>query len=401
MKSITIVDARMGRGKTTAAIRYMNERKGTHRFLYVTPYLTEVDRICDCCGFIQPDYDVMSKSTSLKILMNQGRSIAFTHALFSIIDQEALDIAHEKGYSLIIDESIDLIENIHISAHDFNIVTKQLTERDEDGWLTWNEADYTGCFSRYKALADAGRLALLDHSLISIVSPEIFRCFNEVIMMTYLFNGQYQRAYLQYFEIPYHIVGIETDRSGPKFSTNPDCPPPLDLKDMINIVVNPKMNAIGNSRTALSKAWYTKRGRNHEDMAALRKHMYNYFQKVTGHTQEFRIWTCFKNDKDKLIPTSGRFRHNYLPMNVRATNDYRQATDVAYLVNRFCDPNLAKFFATKGFTIDHSEFALAEMLQFIWRSAIRDNKPINLYIPSKRMRQLLIDWIDQVSQGGT
>ena len=36
----------------------------------------------------------------------------------------------------------------------------------------------------------------------------------------------------------------------------------------------------------------------------------------------------------------------------------------------------------------------------IWRSAIRDGKPINLYIPSKRMRELLINWINNTYQGG-
>ena len=87
-------------------------------------------------------------------------------------------------------------------------------------------------------------------------------------------------------------------------------------------------------------------------------------------------------------------------MNIRATNEYRQATNVAYLANRFCDPNIVKFFGTRGIKIDNDAFALAEMIQFIWRSAIRDNKPINLYIPSKRMRTLLIRWLDEVSQGG-
>lgn len=41
------------------------------------------------------------------------------------------------------------------------------------------------------------------------------------------------------------------------------------------------------------------------------------------------------------------------------------------------------------------QFALSEMIQFIWRSAIRDNKPIKLYIPSVRMRNLLEKWIEE------
>jgi hypothetical protein len=34
------------------------------------------------------------------------------------------------------------------------------------------------------------------------------------------------------------------------------------------------------------------------------------------------------------------------------------------------------------------------MIQFIWRSAIRDGKPIHLFVPSERMRTLLKDWMN-------
>ena len=35
------------------------------------------------------------------------------------------------------------------------------------------------------------------------------------------------------------------------------------------------------------------------------------------------------------------------------------------------------------------------MLQFIWRSAIRDGEEIWIYIPSIRMRRLLYEWIEE------
>ena len=39
-------------------------------------------------------------------------------------------------------------------------------------------------------------------------------------------------------------------------------------------------------------------------------------------------------------------------------------------------------------------FALSEMLQWIWRSRIRQGESINIYVPSKRMRNLLLDWLN-------
>ena len=37
--------------------------------------------------------------------------------------------------------------------------------------------------------------------------------------------------------------------------------------------------------------------------------------------------------------------------------------------------------------------ALGALLQWAWRSQIRNGKPIDIYIPSERMRELLNNWI--------
>ncbi len=87
-------------------------------------------------------------------------------------------------------------------------------------------------------------------------------------------------------------------------------------------------------------------------------------------------------------------------MNARATNAYKDRDAVAYLVNRFADPTITKFFIVIDISIDEAQYALGEMLQFIWRTSIRDDKPINLYIPSQRMRKLFKDWLISVSKGG-
>ena len=44
---IKICDAIMGAGKTSAAINYMNDSPG--KFIFITPYLKECDRIIDNC----------------------------------------------------------------------------------------------------------------------------------------------------------------------------------------------------------------------------------------------------------------------------------------------------------------------------------------------------------------
>ena len=401
MNTITVVDARMGRGKSSAAIRYMNRHKGTKKFLYITPYLNEVNRICEQCDFDQSDSDTMSKSTELKMHMRQGKNIAATHSLFYLMDNEALELVRANHYSLIIDESIQVIERLNITDKDFSLIIKQLTDNEGGGILRWRDKDYDGRFIDYKCIADTGSLRVLDSALLNVMNPEMLRSFEEVFMLTYLFDGQYQKAYLDYFGFEYRVVGVERDDDGYYFSDRPDEPPPIDYQSLINIVETPAMNRPGDGKYALSKNWFARRGYDHPDIRALRNNLKKFFQSTTDSGSSSRLWTSFKDDKNKLIDRrTGRFRNNFLQVSSRATNEYRNRTDVAYMANRFVDPNLLKFFASNGINIDSDRFALAEMLQWIWRSAIRDNKPINLYIPSSRMRGLLVDWIKSTNQGG-
>lgn len=401
MNTITVVDARMGRGKSSAAIRYMNRHKGTKKFLYITPYLNEVDRICEQCDFDQSDSDTMSKSRELKMHMRQGKNIAATHSLFYLMDDEALELVRANHYSLIIDESIQVIERLNVTAKDFSLIITQLADEDENGVLRWRDKDYDGRFCDYKGIADTGSLRILDSALLNVMNPEMLRSFDEVFMLTYLFDGQYQKAYLDYFGFEYRIVGVEQDDYGYYFSDHPDDPPPIDYRNLINIVDTPSMNRPGNGRYALSKNWFGCRGYDHPDVRALRNNLKKFFQSTTDGNSTTRLWTSFKDDQSKLTDRrTGRFRNNFLQVSARATNEFRDRTDIAYMVNRFVDPNLLKFFASKDITINADHFALAEMLQWVWRSAIRDNKPINLYIPSSRMRNLLIDWVENTNQGG-
>ena len=405
MKHVTLVDARMGRGKSTAAIRYMNERKGEQCFLYITPYLSEVDRVCDLCNFDEPGCDFMSKSTQLKTMMARRRNIASTHSLFSLMDDEALDLARENGYSLIVDESIQVIKSVPVSQHDLNLMCVNLIAVEDDGSVIWRDPEYIGKFDGYKQMAEDGALCCYGNTFYEIMSPKKLLAFDEVIMMTYIFEGQLQRGYLDYYGFTYDIVGIERDEDGYRFSDKPDSPPPIDYSSLITVVgVDPdspdaKLNDVGRGRTALSVNWFNQRRKSHKDVKTLRACLDNFFRRKTNSRSGERLWTTFKENEEWLLGQRNRYAGDFLQLNARATNAYRETKYVAYLANRFINPNIAKFFASRGVAIDVDKFALSEMLQFIWRSAIRDDKPITLYVPSKRMRTLLLDWIEEMNKG--
>ena len=57
--------------------------------------------------------------------------------------------------------------------------------------------------------------------------------------------------------------------------------------------------------------------------------------------------------------------------------------------------NRSNFFRSKDVKVDENTFALSELIQWMFRSQLRDGKKINIYIPSKRMRTLLENWLQQ------
>ena len=107
------------------------------------------------------------------------------------------------------------------------------------------------------------------------------------------------------------------------------------------------------------------------------------------------MWTSFKAQKDNIAPH--RFNKCFVPCSCRATNEYRDRKNLAYCVNVFFNPFLRQYFEQCGCEIDDDGYALSEMVQWIWRSAIRDGNEINIYIPSARMRALLQNWLEEVS----
>jgi hypothetical protein len=130
-----------------------------------------------------------------------------------------------------------------------------------------------------------------------------------------------------------------------------------------------------------------------DDFKAITTKSTSFLKQHLNDKSSTMIWTTFKDYKDKI--KSKRFpAKNFVAFNIRATNEYRKKTSVIFLINRFTNPFYKKLFYSKNIHLDEDALGLAEMLQFIFRTAIRDDHPIQVFIPSERMRNLLIDWLD-------
>lgn len=403
--NVKIVDAMMGTGKSSAAINYINQSDSSEKFLVITPYLPEVERYRKECAvkhFKQPTYGTGGNGTklgSLKALINRGENIVSTHALFQKFDNEVVDLCRAANYTLIMDEVAEVIQEFTISAMDFAQLKENYIVIDEDSNLIhWREDknEYEGRFSDVKNLCDLGSLAYYSGSVMMWLFPiRAFNAFRKIYILTYMFNSQMQKYYYDYYQLPYEFMGVSKD-GGYHFTDDfVSSTPERDYRRLIHVLDSDKMNRIGDRRTDLSLSWFD-RNQNNAALAELKKNIYNFFVNVRECKTKDCIWTTFKDYKSKLQGKG--YTKGFLEIGARATNDYKDRTSVAYIANRYMNPLIKKFFQQHGVEVDEDGFALSEMLQFIWRSAIREGNEIWIYIPSIRMRTLLTDWIKENSK---
>ena len=401
-----VVDSIMGSGKTSSAINYINSLPDDYHFIYVAPYLSEVTRIIDACwgkNVSQPFYEEGRKLNGLYSLLEEGKNVVTTHQLFSKLGDRGIDAIKSFGYICFIDETLDCVNSYDgedgLNAYDTAGVLKAYADVDEEtGLVKWRDQNYRGRFTPEKELADNNELAYYnDNVFIRIFPLRVLTCFKELYVLTYLFDGSFMSCYYKYFGLKYTNLYITGDNPS-NFTFTGDkteeSKPRKNYRKLIQILHNDKMNAIGDGKYSLSYSWYSRES-NNSDIAKLKGNLHNYFQNITKARSSKCLWAAFKQSRERLSGMG--YSKGYIVPNTRATNDYANRDVVAYVVNRFVNTNIMQFFRAKGIEPDEDQFALSEMIQCVWRSAIRNDKPITLYIPSKRMRGLLENWVKENS----
>lgn len=417
---VTVIDSIMGSGKTTSLIKMMNENT-EEKFIYITPYRDEIDRVIDNCpnryfetpkNFNKINLKTCTKYEDLIKIIEQDINVVSTHALFQTFDENIIKVLKEHRYTLILDEVAQVVEEINISSDDIRmLINDGVITVNENKRIIWLNDNYDGEFIKYKESFKNGEVYLYGDSVIIWCFPcEIFNCFDKVIISTYLFRGQLQCYYFQVNNIDFEYksaVKSINDKGEYEFNIV-DYTEEYDYKSLSNLIniYEGKLNAVGEDKDgrkkSLSSTWYKEA--NSEKLKLVQNNTYNYFRHVCNKKSNEVLWTVFKfraetpetkNNRMTKIKPNG-YNKSFESCNCRATNNYRDRDTVAYLINRYNSPVIINFFKDRGAEIDEDAFALSEMLQFIWRTAIRDGKPINVYIPSKRMRTLLKDWLKQI-----
>jgi SPBc2 prophage-derived uncharacterized protein yonV len=397
---VNIVDAGCGMGKTTALINMMNEDTSKQKYLFITPFLSEVERIKKACptkNFIDPQQEEkISKIKNVIHLFQEGRNIVTTHALFKKFNIDIIKEIEKYNYILIMDEVADTIEELSISKSDLKILEeKYINIHPRTHMAEWKDDTYNGKLEGYMRLIKMNNIFAYTDNNNSVVSLlwmfpyQIFEAFKEIFVLTYMFDGQIQKIYFDYFNTKYANWYIKDFHLTPivqKYDYN-------HTKKLIKVCHKDVLNKIGDKQTSLSKSWF-QRNRRDDKIIKLQTDIYNFFRSHTKAQSNERLWTTFK--EYKTITQRKGFVGGFAPINSRATNEYSNKRAVAYIGNRYLKPTIKNFFTFNNIAIPSNfedKFALSELIQFVYRSAIRNNKTIDVYIPSKRMRNLFTEWL--------
>lgn len=407
----------MGSGKTTFMVKYINDTYFSYlgnsfdddaleppKFIYVAPLLSEVDRISEACPslkFRDPIPVQGRKFCHLETLIDEGRNICTTHALFKLMTKEVCDKIIGKGYILIIDETLECVAIYDdLSKADKNILFRdKLIYVDEvTRNIRWNHEghkNYRGKFDHVRHLRDNGNLVMCRQGIMIWTFPtEFLRAFDDVFILTYLFNGSLMASYLKAEGLECNLATLDAHQElAPLADSTVSFDKKLDLQKLIT-VYDGSLNAHGRKvgkANAFSSGWLGKQS--DETFQGVKASTEHFFKSVAKTRAHENAWTTFSKAKGAL--RGDRYRRGFIPCNAKATNEYRSKKSLAYLCSVFHQPPIMSYFHERGIEVDQEAFALSEMVQWIWRSQIRDGKPVHVFIPSERMRSLFLAWLHE------
>lgn len=402
--TVEVLDKIMGSGKTTEVLKWFDITN--ERFIYVSPLLTEVE---DDDARIHTDLkktvfetpiDVNgSKSEHFLELLKDGVNIACTHSLYLGMTSEHFHEIREKGYVVVIDEEIDVIESFDKYSNkdlEWLIANGQVAIDEDDGMVSWvgdrslvtKEHKYHTMLSYCdaKALYTAKRS---DSMMVTQLPIKLFESAKRVIVLTYMFEGNILDKFLKlkgFNVIPFTDIVVEYKSKD-------------DIRKLLKII--PPSEKL--KKMSLSSTWYRSKA-TAEDIRAISNFIRTtclnekvLSKDVAWCVPKFRVDKTTKVSKNLVKPkgfiVDSEGNPCYLSVTTRATNKYRHKTLMIHCFDRYPHISVASYLEDYGCKVDSSVFALSEMLQWLWRGCIRSDEPMTVAIGSKRMYNLFKDWL--------
>ncbi|TGN67329.1 hypothetical protein E4L95_05340 [Paracoccus liaowanqingii] len=252
--------------------------------------------------------------------------------------------------------------------------------------------------------AEAGRLytdipGMGQHIIMGELPVVILKLAKRVKIYTYRFSGSYMAAYLQRHGVQYSFArysDISPEEADRQFRAK--------ARELVTIDPVARLDGVAlgytaQKRMASSKAAeeLRKAGQVSDNFRSIGRAL-----KSNGTRTDHLILTCLQAGWTARNDQAGRFARGtklfsdarWVANQTRGTNQYRHCSHVAYFWSQNVNPNVARFLGCDD--KQHADaYSVAEMIQFIWRSRIRDGQPITVYMPCEKMRRLWARWLAQ------
>lgn len=413
MTTIKVLDALCGTGKSTAIFNLMRNSP-EKKWIYVSPLKTEVMNttitikkvVTEVQGRIQKELPELnfkspegnSKTTEVLKLLEDGDNISCTHELFKRMDWRHWRLLKDQKYNVVLDEEVTPVEWFDCNEGNVNYMLRK------------NEVAIEGPFSQIvlkgdlqellqtdmKEIAEAASQGILFTAknpkqvefLTTHLPIELFEAAEHTIILTYLFSGSILDNFLKLHGLEWEYLHL------PLWKTNAEVIE--KLKGLINFKTNASFDAL--SRKTFSHTNYQKMTKKELNAVG------NAYWTVARVTPDDKLITTMpkvnahKGNRYVGTEKMRNVKNSWLWSGTRATNDHAEKNVVVYMINKYPPQATNVYFSTHGLPIDDDHFALSEMLQFLFRSALRKGEKIDLYIPSTRMKKLLEDWLQQEEQ---
>lgn len=445
---ITIIDAVMGTGKSTWIINHIiqNNQK---KFVVVLPLLMEVERYekdlkqhrpvyAPHVDINTPDLDTKLKAFKNAIFGGAG-VIVTTHGLFMLWDDETREHIERQGdYTLILDETVDPVQEADIKKDDYQLLLTggYIREVDIPGKRNFKSIsrtekteEYDGKLKPFIRHASRSNVIVIDDcKYIRTIKPESITAFDSCFVLTYMYPGSQMDCWFKVYGLGVSHKTLIIDDYTPELTLadHPGTYSGTDFVDKITLVETPGMNAVGKKRrkgVPLSKKWFEKIKPEQlrelkNNLANMARHLSKKFIKeVIGddvsHPGYYFLWSvknAYREALEKGLPYKSVPRSASIPLddeqqeteadracflshNQRATNMYAHKGCLAYLTTPLPLVPIKNFFSAHGLDYNDNTFMLSTLLQWVWRSRIRNGQEILLYIPSEPLRNLFQQWL--------
>ena len=409
-KIVEIVEGIMGSGKSTGIIKWM-ENNPNEKYIYVSPLLSEVGeggRLSQALKNITFEYPISkNKGDEMLELLKVGKNIACTHVLYSSLTAEHLAQITDNGYTLIIDEEINLISGVsEYGRGDYKwlFANDHIEVVPETGQVCWKGDEdllKDNKYYKFKTYCDNQSLYVTkrdQYMMVSQLPVKLLHCAKRVIILTYMFNGNVLDCFLKikglqvvpFTEIELQSVDVE------------------QVKSLIKLIKPTKPLLQMN----MTYSWYDNKATN-DDLNEIGKFIRNCAVKNEAKMDDV-IYTHPKNrfDSDSksktLIKPNGYYRKKvdgvekvcWLASSTKATNLYADKWCLIHCYNRYpqtpVEAYINDYGSDIGVKLNPEVFALSEMLQWVWRSRIRKGENIVLAIGSARMCRIFSRWIESL-----